>query len=191
MNLSNVFGVNVHGMFMDWFNGEFTEMFEGRFPGKGMTLVILDTDDIIELERHWRDPMGRAMIVAHIGDKETAVTNNGTMQNVEGKLRFVLRTGRNSVDAETQQDLVSPGDFPWEGAGHYRNNIGGVSGLAKEEDWEMLCICVDKLIDLLKQVNTAAMAMSDKLRRKTDCPAGAKYLNGINVSGEFPDMYAA
>ena len=57
--------------------------------------------------------------------------------------------------------------------------------------WARILATVDKLIDLLKQVNTAAMAMSDKLRRKTDCPAGAKYLNGIKVSGEFLDMYAA
>ena len=191
MNLHNVFGVNVHDMFMDWFDGEFAEMFEGRFPDKGMTLVVLKNDNLVELEQNWRYPQGFELIVAHMGDEAVATTKDGTYDNVKGKLRFVVRTGRNSVAAETQQNLVQPGDFPWEGAGNYMGYIGGVSGLAKEEDWEMFCICVDKLIELLKDVNSVAMTISDNLRKKPGCPSGAKYLNGINASEAFADKYVA
>ena len=189
MNLHNVFGVNVYDMFMDWFDREFTEMFNQRFPDKGITLVILDSDDIVELERNWKFPLalGNVMIVVHVGDEEAAKADNGTLQNVEGKLRFVLRTGRNSVEAETQQDLVRPGDFPWEGAGNHKGYIGGVSGLAKEEDTEMLRICIEKLRELLMGVNSAAMVISDNLRKRDVVPVGAKYLYEIDASEAFPE----
>ena len=191
MNLHNVFGVNVYQMFMDWFDGEFTEMFNQRFPDKGMTLVILNSDNLVELEQNWRHPQGFELIVAHIGDETVATAKDGTYDNVKGKLRFVLRTGLNSVAAETQQDRVRAGDFPWEGAGHHMGYIGGVSGLAKEEDSEMLRICIDKLREMLKEVNTVAMTISDNLRKKPGCPSGAKYLNGINASEAFADKYVA
>ena len=191
MELHNVFGVNVYQMFMDWFNGEFTEMFSERFPEKGMTLVILSSDNLVELEQNWRHPQGFELIVAHIGDEAVATAKDGTYDNVKGKLRFVLRTGLNSVAAETQQDRVRAGDFPWEGAGHHMGYIGGVSGLAKKEDSEMLRICIDKLREMLKEVNTVAMTISDNLRKKPDCPSGSKYLNGINASEAFADKYVA
>lgn len=152
-----------------------------------MTLVVLKTDDRAGLMHDWRHPQGFEMIVAHIGDEGVATAENGTYDNVKGKLRFVLRTGMDSVMAETRQDFVCPGDFPWEGAGEYEGYIGGVSGLAKEEDWEMYCKCIDKLIELLTKVISKAMERSNELRQQPDCPSGAKYMYHIDVSDLFPD----
>ncbi|HMS91880.1 MAG TPA: hypothetical protein PJ993_00785 [Candidatus Saccharibacteria bacterium] len=191
MDLKKVHGVNVLRMFMDWFEDEFYEEFYQRFPDKGMTLVVLDSDNLIDLQQNWRHPQGFEMIVAHIGDEAIAIAANGTYENVKGKLRFVLRTGMDSVMAETRQDFVRPGDFPWEGAGEHEGYIGGVSGLAKEEDWEMYCKCVDKLIELLKKVISRAMERSNQLRKLPDCPHGAKYMYAIDVSDMFPDYSAA
>ena len=62
---------------------------------------------------------------------------------------------------------------------------------AKEEDWEMYCKCVDKLIELLKKVISRAMERSNQLRKLPDCPHGAKYMYAIDVSDMFPDYSAA
>lgn len=191
MDLKNVHGVNVLRMFMDWFEGEFTDEFVQRFPDKGMTLVVLKSDEFVELQQNWRHPQGFQMIVAHIGDEAIATAENGTYDNVLHKLHFVLRTGEDSATAEIRQDLVRPGDFPWEGAGEYEGYVGGVSGLAKEEDWEMYCKCIDKLIELLTKVISKAMERSDKLRKQPDCPTGAKYMYHIDVSDLFPNYPAA
>lgn len=187
MVLKNVHGVNVLKMFMDWFNGDFTDEFVRRFPGKGMTLVVLKTDELIEMQQNWRYPQGFEMIVAHIGDEAIATATNGNYENVLHKLHFVLRTGEDSVLAEDRPDLVRPGDFPWEGAGMYEGYVGGVSGLAKVDDWEMYRKCIDKLIELLSDVIGAAMERSNELRQQPDCPSGAKYMYAIDVSDLFPD----
>jgi hypothetical protein len=187
MDLKNVHGVNVLKMFMDWFDGEFTDEFVQHFPEKGMTLIVLKSDNLIELQQNWRQPQGFRMIVAHIGDEATATASEGTYDNVLHKLHYVLRTGEDSVMAETRPDFVRPGDFPWEGAGMYEGYVGGVSGLAKEEDWEMYCKCIDKLIELLIKVISKAMERSNELRKQPDCPTGAKYMYHIDVSDLFPD----
>ncbi len=186
MDLKNVHGVNVHRMFMDWFEGFFTEEFESRFPNKGMTLVVLNPDNLIELQQNWLNPQDFEMIVAHIGDEDVATATNGTYENVKCKLHFVLRTGMDSVMAETRQDFVRPGDFPWEGAGKYKGYIGGVSGLAKEDDWEMYCMCIDKLIELLTEVISKAIERSNLLRKHPQLHPRSKYMFGIDVSHKFP-----
>lgn len=188
----NVHGVNVLRMFMDWFEGEFTDEFIASFPkAGGMTLVVLNTESIVDQAQTWRHPQGFEMIVAHIGDAAVATAKEGTYDNVKGKLRFVLRTGEDSVMAESRQDMVQVGDFPYEGAGFYEGYTGGVSGLAKEDDWKMYCKCIDKLIELLIKVISKAIERSKELREQPDCPPGAKYMYAIDVHSEFPDYPAA
>lgn len=184
MDLIDVFGINVKDQFLNWFNGDFAKMFGERFPGKSMTLIILDPDDLIDLMTSWRNPLSYEIIEAHLGDEGATTDPDGTRDNVVGKLRFVLRTLSDSVVAETEPQLVREGDFPWEGAGSYEGYIGGVSGLRKEDDWKIFCMCVDKLNELVGAVNIAAMARAAELREQDDCPAGTKYLQGIDLTEE-------
>jgi hypothetical protein len=82
------------------------------------------------------------------------------VENVEHKLRFVLRTGLNSSEATIRPDLVEPGDFPYEGAGFYRGYCGGASGLNEETDWWVFRRTVDKLIELRSAAAAPAIAAS-------------------------------
>jgi hypothetical protein len=189
MDLTNVFGVNVRDMFMKWFDGEFTENFAERFPDKeGLTLVILDPQRGLELYDLWENPLSSTLLQAYIGDEEASLEAGGTRENVERKLRFVLRTlGQGSVMAEHELAyMVLPGDFPVEGAGEHMGFYGGVSGLKKQDDWTVFTECVDKLVELLQLVNEAAAARAKELSSRDDAPVDAKYLIGIDVSDLFP-----
>ncbi|HSX14303.1 MAG TPA: hypothetical protein VLE72_00090 [Candidatus Saccharimonadales bacterium] len=182
MDLTNVFGVNVLAQFVKWFHGPFAVEFTEQFPGKGLTLVILDPDMTCDAMLSWQDPMRYRMFVAHQGSVTVAEALNGTLENVIGKLHFCLRTGYASVKAETMKYLVREGDFPHEGAGEYRDHFGGASGLAKEDDWKIYCQCVDKLIELLDDAIGRAMERAEVLRHDAAAPAGVKYLHHINLA---------
>ncbi len=153
-------------------------MFYERFAGKSMSLIILDNDYMHGGENcwDWKDPLDSALIVCHVGEQMYKQEADGTRDNVVHKLRFVLRTSLNSVIAESRPDLVRVGDFPWGGAGTYRNWTGGVSGLTKEQDWEMFCLCTEKLIRLLGAVNSKAMAQAKQALRQPLSAVGTKYL---------------
>ena len=47
LDLTNHFGINVKEKFLSWFHGDFAKEFAERFPGKGITLVILDPDNTL------------------------------------------------------------------------------------------------------------------------------------------------
>ncbi len=189
MDLTNVFGANVEQEFFRWFNGEYAQELTERYPDmKGLTLVIIDPSKTLEACLNWHDPLEYMILIAHFGDEEASLGDGGTRENVERKLRFVLRTGEDSVYAEeTSIHLVLPGDFPWQGAGVRKDFVGGVSGLAKEEDWRVFTECADKLTELLTKVNAAARAKWLELREGGDDSVETKYLTGdaIDLSDFF------
>ncbi len=164
MDLTNHFGINVEKRFKNWFHGEFADYFEARFPDQTMTLVILDPDRVVSSSLAWDKPEKHMMLALYQGPKRHHAKPGGTLENVYGKLRFALRTIDDSIQSELaiEDDRLRPGDFPWEGAGWYYACIGGVSGLSKEEDWEMFCLCVDKLMELLSAAGRAARAKREK-----------------------------
>jgi hypothetical protein len=182
MNIENVFGINVHSQFMEWFDGEYAEQFAQRYPDKGISLIILDPDMSLASMYGWRDPLVNAIIAAHIGDDDAAHGSGGTQDNVAGKLQFVLRTGYDSEFARIRPHLLREGDFPYQGAGSYEDFFGGVSGLAQEDDWAEFQVCVDKLIVLLSAAGNAAVAEAARLRELPDTPVDVKYLRGINLA---------
>ncbi|MDQ5944314.1 MAG: hypothetical protein QG658_381, partial [Patescibacteria group bacterium] len=147
-----------------WFHGEFAEYFAARFPDQTMTLVILDPDRTFEYFINWKKPEKYAMLALHHGPKRHHAKPGGTLENVYGKLRYTLRVIDDSIQSEQaiSDDQLRPGDFPWEGAGWHFDYIGGVSGLSKEEDWEMFCLCVDKLMELLSAAGRAARAKREE-----------------------------
>lgn len=177
LDLSNHFGIDVKSRFDAWFHGEFADEFKERWPKKGITLVLLDMDNLFLLHEHWQDPLTHLLYVDFLGDEESHKKTDGTLENVGGKLQYVLRTGNNSVEAQTDFAGLRPGDFPWQGAGEHRGFLGGVSGLAKEEDWEVFRRCVNKLIELLEAVGEAASKKSERLRNSDNPEPGVKYLN--------------
>lgn len=193
MDLKDIFGVNVEEQFLAWFHGEFTEKFHKRFPeAEGLTLLILNPETWIDSVQYHYSPADEILVEAVIGDQDKASADGGTNQNVLGKLRFVLRTTQDSRLAEDELVyLLQPGDFPYEGAGEHRHFFGGVSGLAKEDDWRVFCECVDKLIELLMPVCQAARERAEQMRKDESLAQNvrneAKYLRGIDVS----DLFAA
>lgn len=188
MNLTDVFGVNVEERYRRWFRDVYVPEFRKRYPDKDITAIILNNEDAVELLNYWSEPLNDMLIMLHTGDEEAAEAPGGTKDNVEGKLRFVLRVGQDSVEAEDALvHLVLPGDFPYEGAGIHEGFIGGVSGLKKEDDWKEYERLVDKLIEMLREVCSAAVAKANELRAQEDAPAGVKYLKDIDVSDQFPE----
>jgi hypothetical protein len=189
MELANYFGIDVSARFDGWFRTDFADMIKARFGmDKIMSLIILDPDDACDALVNWREPLRNAMITADIGSADRVTSPTGTRNNVCGKLRYVLRTGRNSVEAETSHGSRREGDFPWEGAGIYYpagsglTYIGGVSGLAKEEDWEMFVHCVEQLHGMIVMVDAAAKHKYDSLRAADDLPDEWKYMDGLTIS---------
>ncbi len=190
MDLTNHFGIDVARQFADWFDGEFAERFAKRFPDKTMTLIVLDPDQLISSCLHWEDPKKHIVLDGYLGSWEGVMKAGGTWENVLGKLRYVLRTMENSVEAETDYINLRPGDFPWEGAGEYKGFTGGVSGLAKEEDWEIFCFCVDKLFELITRVGQAAAIKTEQLRKAPDADPRAKYLRVKLTEEEVESLLA-
>lgn len=187
IDLKDIFGVNVEAQFLTWFYGEYATDVEQRHEGRGVTLVLLGAPNRLSLIDEWDSPLECAEFVAHIGDVEAARADNGTLQNVEGKLRFFLRTGVRWTEEDPPIHLVEEGDFPWEGAGEYRGFIGGMSGLPGGKlDWDDFTRCVDKLIELIAAVTSAAIERANELRKQEGSPLGTKYLKGIDVSDLFP-----
>ncbi len=185
LDLTNHFGIDVKRRFNDWFHGEFAAEFAERFPNKGITLVILDPDNLMQACLEWRNPLAHEIFVGVLGDPKASNEPGGTYNNVAGKLTYVLRTiSVTSLEAETDYVMLRPGDFPWEGAGMHEEFLGGVSGLAKEDDWAVYCQCIDKLRELLEAVGKKAKETADELRGTEDAPIGAKYLNGIVLADE-------
>jgi hypothetical protein len=179
LDLTNHFGIDVEKRFLDWFHGEFAKEFAERFPEKkGISLVILDPDNIVKVVTEWGSPLENAILVSYLGDQEAHTKADGTLQNVVGKLRYVLRNGEEtSLEAEEDDLWVRPGDFPWEGAGEHKGFYGGVSGLDKADDWAVYTQCIDKLIEILKPIGKKALERTEELRSSEDPPVGARYCN--------------
>jgi hypothetical protein len=185
MDLQDFFGVNVLKRFETYLDSEeFKKWLEDEFPPTDpehvspISAVILDND--FRRFWDWRTPLKHVLWQYVLsGDTAAALAPDGTIQNVGGKLRFVLRENKNSVEAQTHLYLVQPGDFPFQGAGTHRGFTGGVSGRKQEEDWAIFCHLVDHLISLLDQVVTQASETCQALRRLPGCPPGLKYMNVI------------
>lgn len=185
MDLTDVFGINVFEQHSKWFYGQFAADFKARFSNdKGMTLVLLDPDEKCSAYLNWRNSLKHQILAIYLGDELAAMGTDGTYENVGGKLQYCLREDEDSVKAETHPERVRVGDFPWEGAGVHRGWWGGVSGLKKEEDWEMFKLNVDWIVDLIGRITAVAMKKADKLRKQDDCPPGTRYLIGITVTLE-------
>lgn len=185
LDLENFFGIDAKAQFELYLDSdEFVEWLEANCPATDpeypdpVSFALLNPDwrDFYD----WRNPFGgNNLLFSYVasGDVVAGMEPDGTMENVEHKLRFVLRTGLNSVEAQTRLDLVRPGDFPHEGAGTYRGYTGGVSGRKAPQDWIIFCHLVDKLIEILQQIGAQANARCDIERKVPDCKVGTKYLN--------------
>jgi len=169
-SLNDYFGTNVEAEFTDWFRDEFVpEVKAGYGDDTELSFVLLAQG----IDADWRDPMAAVDMIVSSGEGDTFDGEEGLVMNVIGKLRFYLRTGRNSVDALTRPDLVESGDFPWEGAGEYLDYEGGVSGGKQESDWRWYMRCIEKLIELKSAaVKQWIKRSADKVNREP----GEKFL---------------
>lgn len=191
------FGFPIREVFDDWFDKVFTPSFHKRFgDDKGMTLVLLDPDQTLSAILNWDDPLRHRMIVKYIRETD-AIQPGGTLYNVAGKLRFSLRTACNSVMAESANGLRRPLDFPWEGAGFVvigddrPEFIGGVSGLAKEDDWAVLVECATMLADLMIIVDAVAYWKYQKVTQIKPVPVDLKYMENLHVTQSDVNQYMA
>lgn len=189
-NLESYFGVNVHEEFTRYLvSVEFQKWLDTNYPGDTPSISFALFNNDFRSEWDWRDPFGNLNHLHGMwviwGDTADAMAPDGTMNNVESKLRFVLREGLDSVEAETNLHLVQPGDFPWQGAGTYRGFTGGVSGRKKREDWLIYCHLINHLIDLMNQVATEAFNACEVLRHLPNCPLRLKYMTVVAFKRGF------
>lgn len=180
-DLDDYYGVDVGEALNRYIHSEgFGAWLDATYPGDHPSISFVTLNNDFRSEWDWRNPLNPAHIQFSWviwGDFDAAMAPDGTMQNIEGKLRFVLRENMNSVEAETMKYLVQAGDFPFQGAGTYKGFTGGVSGRSKREDWQIYCHLIDYLVDLMDQVATEASKACDVLRDKPNCPKGLKYMN--------------
>ncbi len=152
----------------EWFDTEFAELFHDKYgPDAEISVVFFDTS----LPYAGGNPLiGWQRGLAAEADRISGP--GGLMDNVVHKGRFVLRTGLPSSEAARHPELVEAGDFPWEGAGTYRNKTGGASGLKEECDWWVFRRVVDQYWEIRADVGTRGIFAS-----KQRLP-GMKYMEG-------------
>ncbi len=186
------FGVDVSAQMVDWWRKDFLErpivkaMRRGK-DGQVRHLVTVILDPFVQ--HNWQSPFGHVLLKLDTShedgaelDKFSGETSLDT--NVAGKLRFCLRTGQDSIFAETNPDLLLSGDFPWEGGLFAcRGYTGGTSGLDKHDD----ALVTEQVIDQLKHVR--AVAARPSVERSGDYrnqpnPALAKYLGASPLSAK-------
>lgn len=189
-DLEDFFGVDVDTEFTRYLSSpKLKAWLDTNYPGDQPSISFALLNNDYRSEWDWRDPLGNRShtLIKFViwGDVEAGMAPDGTMDNVGSKLRFVVREGMDSVEAETNLYLVQPGDFPLEGAGTYRGFTGGVSGRKKREDWLIFCHLVDYLINLMNQVARQAHATCEVLRALPNCPSGIKYMNVIALKRDF------
>lgn len=165
------FWVDVQSQLEEWWWSVGEKEFFAAHPderGKNYFAIILDPN----YPHDWQRPFaGPSYFLTNVRESEL-LHPTGTPSNVAGKMRFVLRTGLDSVEAETRYDLVLPGDFPWEGAGETDGYPGGVSGFAKKSDTVLRARITEKIVGL----RTAAADPIYRAARRH--PEATKYLGG-------------
>lgn len=157
------FGEEVDIALQNWFIDEFSSVLRQKY-GEGAEVSVV----IVDPKSNWQQPLPSYISCGNADDPRYS----DLVENVEHKLRFVLRTGLNSSEAATRPDLVEPGDFPYEGAGYYRGYCGGASGLNEESDWWVFRRTVDKLIEL------RALAASPAIAASKNRVPGMKFMEG-------------
>lgn len=165
-----------------WTNYYLPVVFYPKYPGKDVAVVILDSS----MRHSWTSPLDVPMFYLATGEgngldpDDRFFGRSGLVANIEGKLRFSLRTSLNSAEAERRPDLLLPGDFPWEGAGEHRNYKGGASGVSQEGDWRTFCDVVDAMIALKTTIAKEAL----KLQRRAKDPGvdpSWRYMEGSGL----------
>lgn len=186
------FDVDVMEEFRRWWHTEGAAEYEAKYGNTAMAFVVLNpaSTSYYIVER----PLDESLYELLVAPRGTGADEfdalfsgpTGLLNNVAGKLRFVIRTGQNSVQAETQEWLLEPGDFPFEGAGIYRGFTGGVSGLANQDNWKVFCWLIDKFVEIRRAAARAAIERM-KNRDKTNDDPLIKYLGDIPQHDDWPE----
>ncbi|HSX41155.1 MAG TPA: hypothetical protein VLF21_00760 [Candidatus Saccharimonadales bacterium] len=143
--MSERFGLLIQRQLDTWFHQVMVPNLQQKYGDDvEVSVVILDPARVPDPS----DPCSTGLYFVSVGDETRISAEEGLTDNVDHKLRFVLRTGLPSSEAALRPDLVEPGDFPWAGAGTYRDYTGGASGLKEESDWWVFCRVVDHVIHL-------------------------------------------
>ena len=165
------FGAKVAVAMLDWWNNSFLLKVRAEIGSKAFTVVVLDP----MADLSWRTPYGtgQANILIQMSDgKSSEIAGaEGLTANVEHKLRWVLRTGFDSVESTKRKNrhLIVPGDFAFAGAGTYRGLKGGCSGFDQFDDVKVFEWFVDELALIRSDVAEEAVPRLRKL-------PGFKYL---------------
>ena len=182
MPADNRFGIDISDQMYVWFLDVKVPLIRTNYgEDTDLACIILKQGHGLS----WDDPAEKILAAVELGlisgeESDKFTGPEGLLMNVVGKIRFYLRTGRNSVEALTRPDLVEPGDFPFEGAGEYRGYEGGVSGGRQESDWRWFCEIVDRYIEL--RVAAAKPAIEACKARRP----GWKYLPNENPNDHTP-----
>lgn len=165
------FGTDIQSQLEEWWWGGGEEKFFRLHPdekGKKYFALILDPNYAHDAQRPFAGP---SYCLTNLRGADL-LNPVGTPSNVAGKLRFVLRTGLDSVEAETRHDLGLPGDFTWEGGGKTHGYPGGVSGFVKEVDTALRVEITEKIVEL------RTVAADPIFQAAKERSAATKYLGG-------------
>jgi len=172
------FGVPVNDQLAAWIDDEFAHQLSVKYDRDIAFAVKINTAGAL---CGVHESSSLPPVFQHIyGERAKSENPEGYLDNIDGKLRFVYRTGLPSSEARNRPDLLEPGDFPAEGAGTYRGYTGGVSAFKEETDWWVFCRIVDKLIELRSSAANSAIVASKSKDRKP----GQKYLQNLGVAAD-------
>jgi hypothetical protein len=177
------FGVDIDAAMQEWWQG-YTVGFHREFGEEAAILV-----QVFDSRQPNLYTVGCAPLVRY--DFRTGPFNThfigqeGLQENIERKFYAIQRLGERSLIFEERPDLLEPGDFPYDGAGIYRNYPGGASGLPTGAlDWRVFADVVDVLIEMRSAAAARAVNAS-----KGDLP-GWKYLEDLYGTGGLPPIPA-
>lgn len=172
------YGGDLTTLMEQWFVAEFLPEFYKKY-GKDAEIAVFIANSAVRLD--WTDPFGSGTPGGVVLGNVTGNRMTELIDNVVGKLRFVLRTGRPSADARHRPDLLEPGDFPFEGAGTYMGRTGGASGLMEESDWWVFKRVVEQYNKLRAELTKSAVdACANRDRNLKGNPD--KFLEGLKIT---------
>lgn len=136
------FGINIDDQLTKWFRNEFCPSFWQPFSQPHAFGVVI-------LKPGARDADSEALHLLGLGPSYDVTGPQGELEKARRKLRFTLRTGLPSDEAQGRLDLVEPGDFPVEGALVWQGypiavSDSGSSGSSRNAAWQI----VNKLTSL-------------------------------------------
>ena len=148
------FGKNLKATVTVWWSEEFAKVLDEKYGVQSVAAVILRP----WVRHDWRSPESAESVLVELWHGPEC--EDDLRANAYHKLRFALRTGLDSSQADRNPHLLEPGDFPNDGAAFHKGFVGAASGLPGESDVWVVQQVIDKLVSVRGDVGEAAIRAS-------------------------------